>query len=53
MSMNQSLSGFRPSLIALALVVVKGCMIIADRQSIAFSYIVGEERKIRFLGFAN
>jgi hypothetical protein len=48
MSMNQSLSGFSPSLIALALVVVNGYMIIADRQCIAFSYIVGKEEKIRF-----
>jgi hypothetical protein len=40
MSMNQCLPGFSPSFTALALVVLKGCMIIADRQGSAFSYIV-------------
>jgi hypothetical protein len=39
MSMNQCLPG--SSFTALDLVVLEGCMIIADRQSIAVSYIVG------------
>jgi hypothetical protein len=42
MSMNHCLPGFIPSFSALALVALKGRMIIADRQGSAHSYIVDE-----------